>query len=177
MKPNVYLAGKIGKNDWRHALVPGLRNHLWSDGPIDCKSFTYCGPFFVSCDHGCNHGPNLHGALSGPDFTSCGTNPITRAEVIANNLASLESADLVFVYITATDCHGTMGEIGWAIAKQKRVVMCFAPDIDPSDFWMWANQVHAVHTSVRPCCLHDLLSDAIAELIARSSSSFGGYKA
>lgn len=174
MTPNVYLAGKIGKNDWRHALVPGLRNHLWSHGPIECKTFNYCGPFFVSCDHGCNHGPNLHGAVTAPDFASCGTSPITRAQVIANNLASLDSADLVFVYITATDCHGTMGEIGWSVSRQKRVEMCFAPDMDANDFWFWAGQAHAVHTNVRPCCLHGLLRDAVAELTTISISSLEG---
>lgn len=175
MKPNVYLAGKIGKNDWRHGLVPGLRNHGWSDGPIDCKTFKYCGPFFVSCDHGCNHGPSLHGAVSAPYFSGCGTSPITRDEVIANNLESLESADLVFVYLTATDCHGTMGEIGWAIARQKRVVVCFAPNIDPNDFWFWATQAFAIHTNVRPCCWPSLLQDAVAGLATRSTSSFEDY--
>ena len=57
----VYLAGKISKNDWRHQLIAGLRNHSWEDGPLTQSGFTYVGPFFISCDHGGFHGPNTHG--------------------------------------------------------------------------------------------------------------------
>ncbi len=62
-KPNVYFAGKIGKNDWRHGLVPALRGHDWGDCAIDTEAYRYVGPFFVSCDHGCNHNPHGHGAV------------------------------------------------------------------------------------------------------------------
>jgi hypothetical protein len=78
-KPTVYLAGKIGRNDWRHELVPELRGTVNGDcldpepvlfDPtlrIDCGDFVYVGPFFVSCDHGCFHGPASHGAVGAPD--------------------------------------------------------------------------------------------------------------
>ena len=63
VKPNIYIAGKIGKNDFRHALIPGLREHHPDSGPLDCGAFRYVGPFFESCDHGCRHGRNSHGVL------------------------------------------------------------------------------------------------------------------
>lgn len=164
MKTTVYFAGKISKNDWRHALVLGLRGHLWADGPISADQFIYTGPFFVSCDHGCAHGANTHGAVN----TSCGgeqlSDQFTRQEVFANNLQSLNAADLILAYITASDCQGTMGEVGYAIAKGKRVVMCFAPGIDSADFWFWATACHAVHIDVRECCLPVLLGSALADL-------------
>jgi len=161
MRPAIYLAGKISKNDWRHALVSTLRGRLWSDGPIDCQAFSYVGPFFVSCDHGCNHGPNLHGAVNTSGGNKDCGEPFTRKDVIANNLESLANANLVFAYITHPDCYGTMGEIGWAIAKGKAVVICFAPEVDHCDFWFWSMQAQATHTSVRPCCLPAILQEAV----------------
>jgi hypothetical protein len=157
--PRVYLAGKIAKNDWRHILVPNLRAHIWADGPIHTKAFSYVGPFFVSCDHGCNHSPGSHGA-SAP--VECGQRQFTREEIIANNNAAIESADLVFGYITDTDCYGTLIEIGCALSRGIRVVLAFAPNIPQDDFWYASMQTAAVHTEVRLCCLPSLLADELA---------------
>lgn len=165
---NLYLAGKIGKNDWRHSLVQKLRDHLWEDGPIKTSDFDYVGPFFVSCDHGCRHGNNLHGAVAavtsrwheGRLLELCGPE-LTQRTVVTNNNASLDTADLVFVYITAVDCYGTLIEIGWALAKKKRVVVAFAPGIPVEDFWYGALQADAIHTNVRECCLPALLATVL----------------
>lgn len=65
----VYFAGKIDKNDWRHDILPGLRDsgyplgELKSPKELDREEFIYTGPFFMSCDHGCCHGENSHGIL------------------------------------------------------------------------------------------------------------------
>jgi hypothetical protein len=153
--PALYLAGKIGKNDWRHHLVPELRGHLWEDGPIHTNAFSYVGPFFVACDHGCTHGPNSHGAIN----AGCDADQsLTRQAVIANNNAGLDAADLVFAYITATDCYGTLIEIGWALKLRTRVVLAFAPGIPVDDFWYGEEQSASVHTGVRECCLPGLLA-------------------
>ncbi len=160
--PNLYLAGKIGKNDWRHHLVPDLRGHLWEDGPIQTDAFSYVGPFFVSCDHGCRHGPNLRGAVG----NECGPN-VTQLEVIDSNNASLDSADLVFTYITAPDCYGTLIEIGWALKAGTRVVVAFAPGIPVQEFWYGALQSDAIHTDVRECCLAAILATELQKTKAR----------
>lgn len=157
--PCVYLAGKIGKNDWRHSLVPNLRAHVWADGPIHTDAFSYVGPFFVSCDHGCNHHPGSHGASSAVE---CGQWQFTRKEIIDNNNAALENADLVFAYISDTDCYGTLIEIGWALRKGIRVVLAFAPNVPIDDFWYASMQVAAVHQEVRPCCLKSLLAEELS---------------
>lgn len=163
MRPNLYLAGKIGKNDWRHKLVPRLRDHEWNSGPIGTNTFNYVGPFFVACDHGCRHGPNLHGAVG----DECGPN-VTQLEVIANNNAGLDAADLVFAYITASDCYGTLIEIGWALKSRKRVVLAFAPGIQAQDFWYATEQADAVYSNVRNCCLPELLATEIQKTKART---------
>lgn len=157
----LYLAGKIGKNDWRHDLVPRLRNQTWNDGPIETDSFSYVGPFFIACDHGCSHGSNKHGMVQ-----ECTEPFYTREDVIKLNLAALAKADLVFAYITAPDCYGTIMEIGWAIATGKRVVMAFAPDIAVDDFWFSAMQCASVHHDVRPCCLADVLAGEVEQTAA-----------
>lgn len=156
--PTLYLAGKIGKNDWRHVLIPRLRNHTWGNGSIETDSFFYVGPFFISCDHSCGHSPGEHGMAQG-----CTDLIYTREEVINLNMAALANTDLVFAYITAPDCHGTIMEIGWAIANGKRVVMAFAPEIIVDDFWFSSMQCASVHHDVRPCCLADILAGEVAQ--------------
>ena len=158
--PRLYLAGKIGKSDWRHSLVPNLRDQTWNDGPIKTLSFIYVGPFFVSCDHGCGHSPSGHGMVQ-----ECIEPYYTRDDVIRLNMDAIIKADLVFAYIAAPDCYGTIFEIGVAIAKGKRVVMAFAPGIRADDFWFSSMRCAAVHHNVRPCCVTEILSDEIQKTI------------
>lgn len=170
MSCTVYLAGKISKNDWRHKLVPGLRGHSWELGPIATHDFTYAGPFFQSCDHGCLHGPSTHGMGAGvgtckEDITYSPT------DIIRENDAALLSANLVFVYISATDCHGTMVEIGLASAQLfTRIVVAFAPGIDATDFWYATARAAAVHENVRECCLPDILAQELSIMKGNSAS-------
>jgi hypothetical protein len=161
MSPRIYLAGKIGKNDWRHGLVPGLRGHLWGDGPIKTKSFDYVGPFFVGSNHGGNHGPNRHGAVG--DDSSFDQN-FDQQAVIDNNTQALAKADLVFAYITAIDCYGTLIEIGGTLAMGIRVVIAFAPGMPSNEFWYSAKQAASTHVMVRPCCLPQLLLAEIGKI-------------
>jgi hypothetical protein len=151
--PTLYLAGKIGKNDWRHKLIPGLRDHEWGTGAINTEAFSYVGPFFVSCDHGCRHWPNLHGAVG----EECGPD-LTQRDVIASNNTALDAADLLLAYITAPDCYGTLVEIGWALKGGARVVLAFAPGIPVQDFWYGALQSNAIYTDIRECCLPAILA-------------------
>jgi hypothetical protein len=131
-KPRIYIAGKIAKNDFRHILVPLLRGHDAKDGSIDCGDFTYVGPFFTSCDHGCYHRPGSHGAAG----YGCGDLVATQREVFDRNQAALTSADLLFAFIEATDCHGTLFEIGWASRAGTLIRLTFAPDVDHSQLWV-----------------------------------------
>ena len=160
MKPAVYLAGKIGQTDWRHGLVPTLRGHVWADGPIDAGDFLYCGPFFVSCDHGCNHRPGSHGAAAG-----CGGQPkFTHSEVVKHNNQALDDCDLVFAYITSPDCYGTLHELGWAVRAGKRVLVVFAPGMPVDDFWYVSEQADAVFTEQPAEALPRLLKLELREL-------------
>lgn len=160
-KPRVYLAGKISKMDWRLFLVPNLRETSFENPLIETDLYTYVGPFFVSCDHGCNHQDNSHGAIAGYKF---GESPYKSTDVIRNNNAGLNRADLVFAYITSIDCFGTLFELGYATRAGKTVVIAFAPKIPHTDFWYSTHQAKRIHTEVRPCCLASLLEKELLEL-------------
>ena len=122
-KPIIYFAGKIGRHDWRCELfgknrIGGVNS---SDGPDgfktifdktylrDMGAFMYGGPFFISCDHGCAHGPASHGAGSNGclDGATEGVRK-THAAIWKVNRARIERADHVFSYINETDCYGTL---------------------------------------------------------------------
>ncbi len=142
--PKVYLAGKIRKHCWRHQLVSGLRNHSWGDGPLHQNTFTYIGPFFIGCDHGCFHNKNSHGNVAIRGDTYCpGRGPndefdAPHLEVSTMCLGSLKKADLVFCYVDAADCYGTLVEIGYALAHDIPLVIAFAPSIaTPADNQFW----------------------------------------
>ena len=171
-KPRIYLAGKIAKNDWRHDLISNLRGHLWADGDIETDNFIYVGPYFVSCDHGCFHGKDTHGAVGSGCFGN--DHEFTKQEVFLNNTEVLYSADLVFAYITAADCHGTIMEIGSAYALDIPIVIAYAPDIKISDFWYPNVPAVKVHEKVRGCCLPRILADAVQEMTWTTSDSLEG---
>ncbi|MCL8207245.1 MAG: nucleoside 2-deoxyribosyltransferase domain-containing protein [Actinomycetia bacterium] len=121
----VYCAGKIAKNDWRHTLFPGLRG-AGPDDWLERDGLVYTGPWFVSCDHGCAHGPHTHG--TGP---ACGEDddPVTvwnrRQMTLLQGRAGLLRADVVFAWIDAPTAFGTFVELGYALGRGKGVFVAF----------------------------------------------------
>lgn len=157
----VYIAGKISKCDFRHHIVAGLKDHPFDQTELVTPGFIYVGPFFVSCDHGCYHGNGTHGATN--ELGCEESFEHSRLDVICKNNAAIDSADLVFAYITATDCYGTLVEIGRVTSKlfRPRLAIAFAPGLPVDDFWYGAMQADALYYNVRECCLNGLM---VAEL-------------
>jgi hypothetical protein len=146
----IYLAGKVGQNDWRHDLVPGLRGlgDLYESIP-NVERFPvlegavlgkhdYTGPYFVSCDHSCYHGRTSHGvgawndgesevefadegAEEWDDYRGCGPDGPHRDRVVALCLDAIRRSDLVFAWIDRDDCFGTLAELGYARAYGRTV--------------------------------------------------------
>lgn len=134
---SIYLAGKIAKGDWRHDVVDGLResstdrNALGGDvqfpSALDTSwpGQTYVGPFFAGCDHGCAHGRGTHARAGG-----C-THGHSRPRTARDCLEQIDRADIIFAWleeIEDLDCnhssaYGTLFELGYAKALQKRVVV------------------------------------------------------
>jgi hypothetical protein len=129
---NIYLAGKIGKNDWRHSLVRGLRvtsammednrHPLWPIlvGAI-FEAHNYTGPFFISCNHGCYHGNNQHGV--GRRTEGCFNDPPEDGTIIQLCQNAIRKSDLVFAWIDDQTAFGTLVEIGYALGAGVRVAI------------------------------------------------------
>jgi hypothetical protein len=155
-KPIIYLAGKIGKNDWRTQIFGSRFGAAPNDGEdaygfdraldetltLDYGTFRYGGPFFVSCDHGCAHGPSSHGASAGGCLyeTAHRGGRLERLESIYRvNCARIRRADYIFAYINETDCYGTLIELGYAAALDKPISIGLGHDLKIEaylDLWM-----------------------------------------
>ena len=162
MKKKVYLAGKIKQTCWRHSLIPDLRNHKWEGGPIATDLFTYVGPFFVGCDHGCYHGPTSHGALGGNSV--CAETLADRALVIKQCREAVADCEMLFAYINEHHCYGTVAEITLALHLKKIVVVAIAPGIASpaaNDFWFVTHFSRAVLFDVTEAKLPRILDMAL----------------
>lgn len=151
MQPLVfYFAGKISHTCWRHSLVSDLRDStnyedldlgtLILERAID-RYHHYCGPFFISCDHGCYHGDGHHGRKQ-LDYDCSATHHdyMGRDAAYRNCYENLIQSTAVFAWIDSMDCYGTIFELGLAsqlgkpiyigvdakIGKQVRDQMWFA---------------------------------------------------
>jgi hypothetical protein len=152
--PVVYLAGKIGKNDWRHELVEELRsygsNELYEDPTKEWPilpnaiegGFSYSGPFFIACDHGCSHGENTHGydeGCLGPAFydeIKRRDNTQRKVHIAEQCRKALERSDYVFAWIDDLTAYGTLFELGYAKALGKKIFLAIPEHFhDERELW------------------------------------------
>jgi nucleoside 2-deoxyribosyltransferase len=129
---NVYLAGKIEKNCWRHSLAPGLRGALDYETPYDWVAPSVSivdrilktnGPFFRSCDHGCGHVPAQHGQAPNACFEGL---PSGSTKTHQACIGAIYGCDIFFAWIDSLDCYGTLVEAGFASAMGKDIAVGFS---------------------------------------------------
>lgn len=147
----IYLAGKITKdNDWRGDILGSHRPGGQDSEPFEGAALSdwkwqpqtgaifgahdYAGPFFVSCDHGCAHGPTSHGMGAG-EGDLCGIDPPTREEVVARCMVAIQESDLLFAYLTSADAYGTLIEMGYARGRGVDVAVAWSPSLNVSEMW------------------------------------------
>jgi len=176
---HIYLAGKIAWNDWRHTIVADLRTAFHDDfyggsghalgedvaAPSYCWPVLWCaifnhhaytGPFFISCDHGCAHGENLHGVAAVATTWEAHKRYLTEAELDAwpeDRLLDVERDNQgCFIptskggcigeygvrqeriaWLDQEDAYGTLVELGFAKALQKQVWI--AGPVSFPDLW------------------------------------------
>lgn len=143
----IYLAGKITKNDWRQTVLERPiadsnygpeTNRTWRATPTIYDGIDYAGPYFISCDHGCTHGPSTHGRLASPQGDTCGAE-ITeerRETTLQQCLDAITNADIFFAWLEpdhesphrwTPDDHftgyGTLVELGYAKALNKPIIV------------------------------------------------------
>lgn len=127
---SVYLAGKIRMNCWRHEIsnLRGVEEDFsspfeWEAVGSSVNSFVdITGPFFISCDHGCSHGPATHGLGEGGCGGSYGGRDPWAERVVGQCNSAIEKSDSVFVWIDSLDCYATLIECGYAKAKGKSIL-------------------------------------------------------
>jgi nucleoside 2-deoxyribosyltransferase len=160
--PAVYLAGKIRQNCWRHRLVDGLREHSWGDGPLHQAGFVCQGPFFTSCDHACSHQQSSHGSTS-----SCSPDLVNeRKTVIDLCLRAVAKSDLIFCFIDSIDCHGTLFELGYAVALRIPIVIAIADSMSKEqshELWFPLGTANRIVYNVSEAQLPALLRRSIRE--------------
>jgi hypothetical protein len=188
-RPWLYCAGKIAPNDWRDHLFGtrdvggwGDQSRGWNTDEPDAPRFygrgnggdhphwRYAGPFFISCDHGCGHGPASHGCAIGVSeqdlalFNGLGASggcifgswPTPhRGQVLKASLSCIRAADLVFVWIGSdfASAHGTIAEIGYAAALKKPIYAARSPEMATSnlvELWFPLGMTRFVGTQESP---------------------------
>jgi very-short-patch-repair endonuclease len=140
----IYLAGKVSLGDWRHDVVKDLRQFCGrfledqtAEWPILKNSIgsvhSYSGPYFISCDHGCSHGPGTHGYGINPcmgewgpidyedeneleEFEPAITN--RRRLIVERCEQAIERSDIIFAWIDDLTAFGTIFELGYAADHQ-----------------------------------------------------------
>jgi hypothetical protein len=128
---NIYLAGKIGRSDWRNSFMNDPRfayvNTLVQNASAELawgisgnsiilpsgQSLSYTGPYYTACTHG---GTNYGYPHASDDAMSS-----PRECVVDQCKWAIERSDLVFAWVSTEDCFGTLAEIGYAAAKDKIV--------------------------------------------------------
>lgn len=122
---NVYLAGKIYANDWRHDMLRRYSIDQFYEGRVGeewvvsmdamGEGINYTGPYPIGgCSHCSYHGENTHGNGLGSDRT-CLTPP-TKEFIFTQCENAIRESDVLFAWIDTNDCYGTLVEIGMAKA-------------------------------------------------------------
>ena len=186
MKPKIYMAGKIGKHDWRHTVLgttridEGWNNYMPGHNTwVEHADLIYVGPFFMSCDHGCFHDIALHGATRTSRFPPGKHDGLGCVESLSEEAPSPNSVyqraiqgildcDIFFCYVEKMDAIGSLFELGYAAANNKHVVLCTSGKLkrDQREFWFAARGADSVYADVSlegPNSLNQILEDEIAK--------------
>lgn len=172
---NFYLAGKIRAGDWRQSLLADgmqLRSDLAAnrqgeyayncadvipgdympDWPIAegalIGGHNFAGPYFMSCDHGCYHGPGSHGvkAVGGQWGHWDGKDAWDerQALVFQRCMSAIQRSDVVFAWIEAAasidgsslyTCYGTLVELGIAYQMGKHIWIGYPRQLNETQLW------------------------------------------
>lgn len=159
----VYLAGRIsnGQGDWRREIVPdwhvgsgkgSMYSNLDPDdiangNDVAClpggRTLVYAGPYWLDTlgGHGGGDGPH---AVGKPEYEEhvgmTGASVNNPEQVIQFCCQCISEADLLFAWLDSRDCHGTLVEIGLALAMGKIIVVT-APEKD-RELWFACAAAH-----------------------------------
>lgn len=137
---NIYLAGKVGYKDWRHAIVDGLENanqDFNTDDYIEdwhvmngaiYGEHNYTGPFFIR-GHS-THGDNTHGCdLYGHNIEDRGGNQRNAVPRLCRT--AIDRSDVVFCWMDDLTAYGSIFELGYAMGKGKQIFLAIKYNWEP----------------------------------------------
>lgn len=150
---SIYLAGKISKNDWRSfrgTWEQHYDSHPRWEWPVlkdAVHGMDLVGPFFISCDHGCAHGPETHGMGGGEDIEGAYPAP-SRQQITELCFDAIRRADVFFAWLSQekqceighVTAYGTLVELGYAHAIGKTIIVATNGDPQPSRAWSWEHR-------------------------------------
>jgi len=123
----IYLAGKIGLDDWRTRIVSGLEEAVAEVGltakpwPILKNSIhgihDYMGPFFQKIDK------------------TSGDILLLHPRVHEMCLRAIDASDVVYAWIDDLSCYATLYELGYAKKAGKFVIVAYPPSLDRNELW------------------------------------------
>ena len=139
VKPILYLAGKITNNLWRTCFYDvrnegdiGKHNGINPlEKYVEIKNFKINGPYSISCDHSCAHVENTHTMMD----TGCIIDGFRRDDILKICTEQIKNADLLFCFIDSEDCYGTLAEIGFAKALNKKIIIQFCNEDIRNNMW------------------------------------------
>jgi len=169
LTPCIYLAGKIDKNDWRHSVIPQLSRYDDCLEHIDMDDFIYVGPFYKSCDHGCFHSDGSHGILGRQQKYR----RVAQLQVRNQCYRAVMNCDIFFLYINHREAFGSLVEIGWAQAFNKKIVVIYAPGIASpysNDYWFSSITAYRTVFDVEACDVSGIIYDVIGDLSLGNTS-------
>jgi len=156
--PSFYAVGKIAKNGWREQFSVDMPNN-WEEY-VEAEStpthfdFSYTGPFFIRCDHGCSHHP-WDGISTTHATTACTALEFRPSRVFRRSERQIQEAGFVLVWAgvgedALSTAYGSLVEIGIAHALGKPILLAHHPQANVRDFWFAVETASAVVCAEKP---------------------------
>ena len=136
--PRVYLAGKVGHQNYRHSL--GLKGrdmtHINKLHHHKNRPYIYSGPIVPSCDHGCWHAffdgcTGYDGGYVYEESHMYFVEPSGHDAIVGSTMKQIQQSDLLFAWFDSYDAYGSIAEIGFAAGCGIPVYVGFREDVFP----------------------------------------------
>lgn len=175
IRPSIYLAGRVTRDDWRSVVVPGLSRRVmqWEDSlepwaimERSIEGFAdYSGPFPMNLgidpNHGwttgeptrLSHGFKTAGTCSGCHASTCYCDdpyPGLRDHVARECLRRLALATHVFAFLNRSDSTGSIAEIGYAKALGLPIEVFFSTRKLANNMWFLGEMAARVGIDDKP---------------------------
>lgn len=162
--PSFYAVGKITKNGWREQFnieMPNNFEEYLEARPVATHyGFTYTGPFFCRCDHGCAHLGETHATANCSDGFE-----FRPGRVFRRSEWQIQQSGFMFVWAGVGEdaldtAHGSLVEIGIAHALGKPILLVHHPQANLRSLWFAVETASAVVCAEKPLHAFEMLHNS-----------------